>query len=225
MKEHDLIPRQNAAFDTFQSKIIKEITTHATDWNISGTNINPVTKAQGVWVTTWAIAKNRKDCTTAQRKARNVARTKLEAQLRPFIKRYLHLNPLVTSSDKSRMGLKEHDYSRHPAKIPETVPTVEYKAATGHQFKVHCHQEAGADGVTKRGMPEGVGRIEITYAIDITPAPAAKGCNKVVSSKRNPFTIGFDAADAGKPIILYARWVNTRNEPGKWNEGTETIVP
>ena len=225
MSEHDLVPGADADFDTFQAKIITEVTTNATAWSIPTDDITPVTTAQGDWTEAWAIAKNKNDCTTAETKAKDVAREDLEEVLRPFIQRYLYLNPAVTASDRSKMGLKEHSTTRTPVSDPDTVPVMEYKAATGHQLKCYYHQEADTDGVSRRGKPDGVSRIEIIYAIGITPAPAAKDCTVLVSGTRSPVTIPFDAADTGKTIVLYARWVSTRNEPGPWNEGTVTNVP
>ena len=41
---------------------------------------------------------------------------------------------------------------------------------------------------------------------------------------RTPFTMNFDAADGGKTVYYWTRWVSTRGEVGPWSASASATV-
>ena len=70
---------------------------------------------------------------------------------------------------------------------------------------------------TSRAKPDGVQGCEIWMKVG-DPAPAGpKDVHYLALDTRTPYTVEFEAGDAGKTAYYMLRWISTRAEPGPWS--------
>ena len=70
---------------------------------------------------------------------------------------------------------------------------------------------------TSRAKPDGAQGCEIWMKVG-DPAPAGpKDVHYLALDTRSPYTVEFDAADAGKTAYYMLRWISTRAETGPWS--------
>ena len=70
---------------------------------------------------------------------------------------------------------------------------------------------------TSRAKPDGVQGCEIWMKVG-DPAPAGpKDVHYLALDTRTPYTVEFEAGDAGKTAYYMLRWISTRAETGPWS--------
>ncbi|MBK1832669.1 hypothetical protein [Roseibacillus ishigakijimensis] len=109
--------------------------------------------------------------------------------------------------------------SRSSVPVPTTAPTLELDTGTSFQQTIHFRDK----GAKSKAKPKGVRGCEIWVAVGAHPQGPGD-CRYVGTDTRTPHITHFDPADAGKTAYYYARWVNSRNEPGPWSELTEGTI-
>lgn len=100
------LPAGDGEFDILQEIIVAAAVANATGWKIPATEITKLTDAQAPWNSTWAIAKNKQNTTTAQREAKRTARKNYSKVLRPFIQKWIYRNENMNDSHVEQCGLK-----------------------------------------------------------------------------------------------------------------------
>src|ERR1051325_9589212 len=128
----DPIPGANDKFDTLQKTVVDQTTANRVAWQIPMTEIDDRLPLQSDWDDTYPPTKDRKNSTTKQREARNVARKAYEKKLRRFIKVWIYANEHMTDEDIVACGLDPHDRIRTRVPVPTTVPDVDTVPAAGH---------------------------------------------------------------------------------------------
>jgi len=225
MSAKDLIPTNDPKYNSFVNILIAKVTAKATDWAIPLAVITALAGLLTKWNSMWAIASDKKNRSSVDVTNKKAARKALTTYLRPFIQTYIYDNSLLTSADITSCGLNPHSTTKTPAGIPGTVPEMQYKAGNDHTVKAYYKQEAGADGTTGRGKPDGVGHIEIASFVGATPPASPNDFTKLTIGTRSPVAVQFNAAQAGQPVTLAARWVSTSNLPGNWSNPQTVNVP
>ena len=139
----DILPPSDKKFDLLQEILVAAVIAKATDWNIPAGEIAKVTAKQGPWISTWAIAKNKQNSTTAQKQARDDARKNYEKVLRPFIQKWIYLNEQMDAAAVEKCGLKPRDPNRTAANKPEQA-VVQVKRGEEGELITKCRAVAGA---------------------------------------------------------------------------------
>lgn len=226
MASHDPIPAANDTFDTLQKTVVDKTTANKVAWGIPDGEISLLLPFQTDWNNTYPPTKDRKNTTTQQRKARDLARKNYTPKLRRFIKVWIYANDNMTDDDIVLCGLNPHDRIRTPVGLPATLPQVDTKPETGHLVKVFFRQEPDENGISKRGKPEGVGFIEFVLNIGGTPPASPEQCTQRKTATRSPIRAQFDATQKGQTVYFFARWLNKNGEGAdRWTERGEFIVP
>ncbi len=231
----------DSAFDSRVNSCMTRVNLKKADWSIAQAEIDLVTPLLGVWNTIYGITKNKKLASSADREAKDLARKALSPVFSRFIEVNIYQNPNMNAADIKSCNLEPRKKTKTRAGKPQTVPQMEYMAAPSHIIKGYYHQQPGADGVSKRGKPKGVGRVEIAYMlIDFKPEPIPnpnpnpdenpltknpEDFPKRATGTRTPVQITFATTDAGKYAILSGRWVSTTNIPGDWGQLEVLMVP
>ncbi len=57
-----------------------------------------------------------------------------------------------------------------------------------------------------------------------SPCPTRSRDRYLATDTASPYLATFDAADAGKTVHYFFRWVNTRNESGPWSATVAATV-
>ena len=124
----------------------------------------------------------------------------------------IQVNPDVTDALRTAAGLPIRKTTRTAAAVPTTRPVAEVDTAQRLQHTLSFRNEGAAD----RAKPEGVRGCEIWCVTGPGPASVADA-RYLATDTASPYLATFDAADAGKTVHYFFRWVNTRNESGPWS--------
>jgi hypothetical protein len=181
MADKDPIPATDQDFDTLQGILVTAVTANKLAWGIPDAEITKLTDKQTVWAAAWLIAKDKLNSTSAQKKAKDLARTAYEKVLRPFIQKWIYRNELMDDSDVEQCGLRPRDTTPTPAAKPPQ-PVVKVKRGETTELISSCN---GIPGVKAYGclvtegapLPEGIainadGRIVVMNMGNGTNPPA-----------------------------------------------------
>ena len=152
--------------------------------------------------------------------AKNDARRRAERVIRPFVRRFLHFEP-VTNADRTNIAVPQHDTIRtdHTV-VPEEV---EFNIVIEGIRVVHIHFKVlGAFGTAK---PDGYdGAVIIWDVLDAPPADVS-ALNRHTMASRTPHTLEFPEEERGKTVYVALAWQNERGILGRWSEIKSTVIP
>jgi hypothetical protein len=148
---------------------------------------------------------------------KNVARKNYEPALRNLIQVYLYRNRHVSNDDIVECGVRLRDTIRTVAAVPETVPVLKPIAVAGNAIKMQIFRKEDKESLMRRGKPRGVVRTEIAYSFIGEPTQP-DACEHRASVTVSNARINIEPAQRGQKMWYYARWVNTREQPGPWTD-------
>lgn len=131
----------------------------------------------------------------------------------------IQADPSITDEQRLAAGLPVYKTTRTPAPVPTTRPVAEVDTSQRLQHTISFRNE----GSTSKAKPEGVRACEIWCVIGPAPASIAEA-RYLATDTATPYLATFDAADAGKSVHYFLRWVNTRNQPGPWSETVTATI-
>ena len=137
------LPAGDSEFDTLQAILVAAVSTNAVDWDILAAEITKLTDKQTIWAAAWLIAKDKQNSTSAQKKAKDLARKNYEKVLRPFIQKWIYRNEAMDDSDVEQCGLKPRDTTHTPATKP-TQPVAIAKRGEPGELIGSCAAVSGA---------------------------------------------------------------------------------
>ncbi|MGE0636126.1 MAG: hypothetical protein AB7P01_06785 [Bacteroidia bacterium] len=213
----DVLPKNDAAFDAFQLNLFDKATTNQAIWNIPATALAVLMVVKTPWDAAWLIAKSKSNRTATQVSTKNVARRNYEKKLRPFIQSWIYRNDSMDDNAIVECGLKPRDKTRTPVSVPVTVPVITMEYATGNVLVIRFLSVDPDTAALRKAKPKGVSRIQLSYVIGVQPA-SPDACPNTVEGSRTPVRVNIDTSVRGQMVWYYARWVNTRNQPGPWTD-------
>jgi len=213
----DYVPRKDAVFNEWQQNLVSLVTANQVAWAIPAAIVAALNAPKTLFETKYAAALNPENRTRAQVQAKNDALKAYKAILRQLVEGALVNNPLVSNEQRHLLRIPIYDKNPTPAPIPTTIPGVTVSATSGDRLVLRYEQEGGKEGTSKkRAKPEHISHLEFIYKVG-EPAPTSPDdCNKRAEISRIPYYFNFLPADSGKRLYWFARWVNTRHQPGPW---------
>lgn len=220
--QKEIFPSKDESFDIWQANFMTIIVANVTAWALG--SVTALQSAQTVWAAAWAVARVKTTRNTGDVTAKKEARESYEAVLRPFIQQYIMVNPLITNQDRDNMQIRPRATERTPIPAPTTLPEVSSIPQTGNRVKIYFRQQPDAQGVSRRGKPDGAQFCELAVSTGMMPQSPDQ-CNGRALASRSPYTAEFEQSQAGQKIYYYARWVNPKGEAGPWTERMECVIP
>lgn len=152
--------------------------------------------------------------------AKNIARNSSLVTMRGYAA-LIRVNQGVSSSDKTSLGLTVPDPTPTPVPPPTSSPLLTFVAGTPFQ---HTIRYADQNTPASRKKPSGVKFLQVSLFVGtVAPvSPAATPYYGLVT--KNPVAIDFEAGDVGKTAFYYARWLNTKGQPGPWSALMQATV-
>jgi hypothetical protein len=161
MANQDPIPGPDNEFDTLQGILVTAATTNKVAWGIPDAEITKLTDKQAIWVPAWLIAKDKLNSTTAQKKAKDLARKNYEKVLRPFIQKWIYRNELMDEEDVENCGLKPRDTTPSVKPAPATPGNIKIDRSQDEVLKPSCGKAEGAENygciLSAEPLPDNVG--------------------------------------------------------------------
>jgi hypothetical protein len=218
----DLIPKPDAAFETWQGNLMVGVAPKAPAWNISLDAVAALQTLKARWTAAYAAFENPATRNSIIVQEKRNARDAYEAELRKFIKSYLAYNPAVTDNDRKELGLPVHKHSRTPAPVATTYPDFDIDSSTIRRLAIHFYDQGSKKSKAK---PEGQHGAEIRWVISDVPVVDVSELTQSSFDTHTPFTLEFAGHERGKTVYFCLCWENTRGEKGPWSEIQSAVIP
>jgi hypothetical protein len=136
----------------------------------------------------------------------------------------IKLNQGVSNENKVALGIHVNDAGPTPVPPPTSVPTIGLSSIFHLTMQLDIR---ASETPTSRAKPPGSIAAEVfatvTPLADPTPTdPAA--ADFLILATRNLTTINFDAAQMGKRVTYWCKWVNRKGETGPWSVPFSQVV-
>lgn len=216
----DFIPRSDSKFNEWQSKLMEEVSINETKWKVIAEVIEKIVPLQKRWESCYSAASNVHNRTEADVTAKNEARKGYEKELRMFIKGSLAYNPLVTDTDRNRMGLTVSTGSRTAAPAPVTAPVGEVDFSVHLRHNIHF-RDSHAPG---RAKPPKVYGCEIWSKTGGDEPVNVQELTFLAVDTKSPFTVEYRGDQRGQTVWYWLRWINTRGDRGPWSAPVSAVI-
>jgi hypothetical protein len=168
-----------------------------------------------------AVAVNDSTRTPVAIAEKDTAKDVLIANMRSLGRR-LQANPNVSDAQRVALTLPVHDAEPSPVPAPITRPVVSIIGVAMTDVAVRAVDETTP---TSRSRPAGA--VGLQYFSWVSTAPAPEDLEQwrfEGIATKSDFVIGFNPADAGKPITIVARWFNRKGEVGPTSQPVATAL-
>lgn len=211
------VPTGDAEFDKFQNTLHFRLNTYGKKWELPEADWQKLKDHQVLWKEYRIKTFSRYHRTAADVKRKNEIKREYVTALRAFIKEWIDKNPKLTEMDRLMAGFKKK--LKEPTTLPPPIifPDLRIKQEEPLQVRVRSLplSRRSRGGGKKTGMPQYMKYLQLVY--DIGPHEGGPTeCRFRVMLTKMFTTLYFDAADSGKPVTIYARYLNKNNEPGPW---------
>jgi hypothetical protein len=222
-KQHDYIPRNDAEFDNWFRNLLDYVV-----WRTGGTppewdhipqrNVDELAAAYEDWHDKYAPTLH--PHTPAQTTAKYDARRRAEGVIRPFVKRFLHFDP-VTNADRVNMALPIHDDIHTNHEVVEEE--VEFNLIIRGIRVIHV--DFWILGATGKAKPHNYDGAVIVWDVLDAPPSHPSALRRHIMASRTPFTLEFPEVERGKTVYVALCWQNGRGITGRWSDVKIAIVP
>jgi hypothetical protein len=226
MKKKDYLPKGEAEFFEWQDNFVPMVTTNAAAWNITPLELGVLTALQTDYLPKYAVANKSKSTTRTSQQvlAKNTSTKNYKAGVRKFVKQHIAFNDAVTDDDRLALKVNVRDTVRTPSGTPATVPDAFLDSLKGSRIKITVRQQPDASGVSKRGKPDDASAFEAAVWTGANPPSNPEDCPRKERSSKTTLTLEFAAADIGKTISVWVRWIGLAGQKGSWNGPEEEVV-
>jgi len=211
-REHDFIPRPDAAFETFFRNVTDFVLDNNARWkHIPKDDVDILEDQFSQWNT--AYSKTLVPHIPQLTAEKNRVRTTTERALRAFINRFLRWPP-VTDLDRDKMGIRNWDTIRTPQEAPKTVPEIEADTSVLRRLSLRLRDF----GATHWAKPEHVHGMELTWGIRENRPEHVGALPHFETETANPIVLDFEEEERGKRVFFAARWINNTSQSGPWSD-------
>ncbi|MBL0310879.1 MAG: hypothetical protein IPP77_14780 [Bacteroidetes bacterium] len=212
------IPTSDPEFDKFQSAVLYRLIGRTRNWQIPDEEVEKLVALQKSWKEYRIKTFGKHHCTHNDVKRKNEIKKEFVKLLRDFIKTWIAGNLKMTDIDRMTAGFKLIPKPRTFIPPPYQIPELTIKYIENFQVRVRVKPPYARPraGVKKTGKPKDVEFIHIVYDIGEHQGGPSECRFRLMLSKMYT-DIFFDAADEGKKVAMYARYMNEKHEPGNWS--------
>lgn len=218
------IPTKDADFLTWLENFDNLTTAAPATFGLTAADAVIIAAAAAPFIASYPISQDPATRTPVTVQQKDNDRATAEAAIRPYAVQ-VSKNQSVADADKIALGVNVPSLVPTPIPAPVDAPELSVAALTPGLGKF-TYATVGATGKAK---PFGAIGVEIwTYIADAHTANPADASFQQVYTK-SPFRMTFSAADAGKKLSVFARFV-TRSGPageaqrGPWSAPLQTVV-
>src|ERR1041385_1139939 len=209
----DYIPSSDAEFNAWQLNFVSFVSTNAAALNITPQQVTSLAEQQNEWIVKYPLSTAKQAELNSAVQGKNDCRSLYQDFIRSLVG-MMQSNPNVTDAHRQSMGITVRSTSRTAVGPPASKPVATVDTSQRLQHTINFVDELSP---TSRAKPEGVQGCEIWMKVG-DPAPAGPNdVHYLALDTRTPYTVEFEAADAGKTAYYMLRWMSTRAETGPWS--------
>jgi len=209
----DYIPSSDADFDAWTRNFVENVVANAAALGLSPAQVTSLQGGQADWGAKYPASNAAQAAMNSAVQAKNDSRSDYEELIRSLAN-IIQSSPQVTDAQRQSLGLNVRSTTRTAAAAPTSRPVATID--TSHRLR-HTINFVDELTPTSRAKPDGVQGCEIWMKVG-DPAPVGpRDVHYLALDTRTPYTVEFDAADAGKTAYYMLRWMSTRGETGPWS--------
>ena len=221
MSRKDYIPRNDALFLVWATKMMETADERCLDWKIA-----PPSDIIGNKVTVFKTKLARAQDVNHGKVdvlEKNEARKDAEKACRTYVQGFLARNPIITNADREYMGLTVYDI------IPTTVndpvglatATVKYPNKGALELNIKHVDSTPTDAKANYGFRIYFG----VYGVDETTPVSGKFLRESRFTRQKKMLFTFEPEDSGKTACFSIRYENSKGKAGQWGELITAIIP
>jgi hypothetical protein len=217
----DYVPSSDADFDAWARNFVDNVVANAAALGVTTPQVEALQAAQADWGAKYPASNAAQAAVNSAVQAKNDSRSGYEGLIRSQAN-IMQSSPRVTDPQRQALGLNVHSTSRTAVGAPTSRPVATIDTSQRLRHTINFVDELTP---TSRAKPDGAQGCEIWMKVG-DPAPAGpKDVHYLALDTRTPYTVEFEAADAGKTAYYMLRWMSTRAETGPWSAtATGTIT-
>ena len=209
----DYIPSSDADFDAWTRNFVENVVTNAAALGLSPAQVTSLQGGQTDWGAKYPASNAAQAAVNSAVQAKNDSRSGYQYLIRSLAN-IMQSSPQVTDAQRQSLGINVRSTTRTAAAAPTSKPVATVDTNQRLRHTINFVDELTP---TSRAKPDGAQGCEIWMKVG-DPAPAGpKDVHYLALDTRTPYTVEFDAADAGKTAYYMLRWISTRAEPGPWS--------
>jgi hypothetical protein len=210
----DFIPSADADFDAWLQNFIDYAAAHAATLGVSPAQVTSAQAVHTDWSAKYPASITAQATANSAVQAKNDSRVGAEVLIRSLVG-VIQASPEVTDAQRQALGITVRLSSRTSIGAPTTKPVATIDTSQRLRHTIDFVDELTP---TTRAKPDGAQGCEIWTKIG-EPAPAGpKDMHYLALDTRTPYTVEFEAADAGKTAYYMLRWISPRGETGPWSQ-------
>jgi hypothetical protein len=209
----DWVPRSIDDFKIFGDNFTTQATTNSVAWGLDADEVANLLALQKPFNGFYDISKIKQSRTQQDTENTNNARVPYEKAIREMGQYGMKHNSLMTDANRTACGVPNDSGSHTPSPIAEIAPVIEYESAGRLGGKI----TALKPGKTRsHAKPEGQAGIMVKFGFykQGDAVPAENACTQTELLSHSPDYIAFDENKFGMMFTAYARYINTRQQPG-----------
>ena len=209
----DYIPSSDADFDAWTRNFVDNVVANAAALGLSPAQVTSLQGGQADWSAKYPASNAAQAAVNSAVQAKNDSRSGYENLIRSLAN-IIQSSPQVTDAQRQALGLNVRPTTRTATGAPTSRPVATIDTSQRLRHTINFVDELTP---TSRAKPDGVQGCEIWMKVG-EPAPAGpKDVHYLALDTRTPYTVEFEAGDAGKTAYYMLRWISTRAESGPWS--------
>jgi len=209
----DYIPSSDADFDVWATNFVDNVVANAAALGLTPAQVTSLQGGQADWSGKYPASNAAQAAMNSAVQAKNDSRSGYEDLIRSLAK-IVQSSPQVTDAQRQSLGLNVRLTTRTAVGAPSSRPVATIDTSQRLRHTINFVDELTP---TSRAKPDGVQGCEIWMKVG-EPAPAGpKDVHYLALDTRTPYTVEFEAGDAGKTAYYMLRWISTRAESGPWS--------
>ena len=221
----DYIPGPDGEFRDWLVNFDTLLTAAPATYGLVAGDAAAVAAKTAAYVAAYSLAIDPATRTAGTVAAKDTARVDAEQTVRPYAVS-ISLNEGVTDQAKADIGVTIRKLVPTPIPAPASAPILGVTAQTTGVVNMTYRDNSLPAGKAK---PPGCVGMEVRQTIGVAPAVDPEAARTVAIFTKSPFRLTFAAADKGKTVTVFARWI-TRSGPGgvaqsgPWAAPVDTII-
>lgn len=217
----DYIPRPDDKFDPYQDDFVDFVVTNKTVLGVTTAEADALVAKQTAWTGAYGVHTAAQTAAASATTNKDELRKPLEAAIRALAGRF-QSSESITNAQREAMKIPVHATTRTRVGVPTTKPVATIDASRRLSHIINFRDAAKPKSKAK---PEGVANCEVWSKIGGPPPASPDELHYEGNETATPKLVEHDAADAGKTVYYWLRWVNTRSEPGPWSDTYSATIP
>jgi hypothetical protein len=208
------IPNKDADYDNWLANFSTLISADPTDYGLVAGDATAIAAVNTSWHAAYLAATNPSTRTSATIATKDGERATSEATVRPYAIR-IRDNDSVSEALKVGLGLTIPKFPPTPIPAPVKAPVLSIVAAIPFEQTLG-YKTVGEVGKSK---PFGATGMELWRSVGTVAAVDPEQCRYYGTFGKSPLKSSFDAADVGKIVTYFGRFVTRSGPAGKAQAG------